>query len=211
MSFSLIDKAIIAFDQGLRTLAAKPDTTERENPAAHLQETELNSSERKDIAGMMRVNHAGEVCAQALYHGQAMTASLADVRDAMQRAADEESDHLAWCEQRLTELGSHVSYLNPVWYLGSLSIGMLAGLIGDKWSLGFVVETEQQVVKHLAEHIARVPETDQKTQAILGQMKADEAEHASMAYDAGAAELPAPIKSLMTLVSKVMTKTAYYL
>lgn len=211
MTFSLIDKAILAFDQGLRTLATRPYTTERANPAADLPDATISQDQTRDIAGMMRINHAGEVCAQALYQGQAMTAQLTEVREAMQRAAEEENDHLDWCAQRLNELGSHRSVLNPAWYIGSLSLGMLAGVIGDKWSLGFVVETERQVVKHLEEHIERVPKADQKTQAILAQMKEDELHHATIAYNAGGAELPAPVKTLMSMMSKVMTGTAYYI
>jgi ubiquinone biosynthesis monooxygenase Coq7 len=159
----------------------------------------------------MRVNHAGEVSAQALYQGQALTAKLAEVRGKMERAALEENDHLAWCERRLKELDSHTSMLNPLWYTGSFAIGALAGLAGDKWSLGFVVETERQVVKHLDEHLSRLPEQDRRSRAILEQMKEDETHHATAALNAGGAELPEPVRQLMRLTSKVMTNAAYYI
>jgi ubiquinone biosynthesis monooxygenase Coq7 len=159
----------------------------------------------------MRGNHAGEVAAQGLYQGQALTARLDSVRQQMERAALEENDHLAWCESRAKELGAHVSYLNPLWYGGSVAIGALAGLAGDKWSLGFVVETERQVVRHLDDHLARLPAQDAKSRAILEQMRQDEGHHATVALEAGGAALPEPIKRLMGLASQVMTRTAYYL
>jgi ubiquinone biosynthesis monooxygenase Coq7 len=157
----------------------------------------------------MRINHVGEVCAQALYQGQATTARLDTVRDKMERAAQEENDHLAWCEQRLEELDSHKSYMNPLWYAGSFAIGAAAGMAGDKWSLGFVVETERQVVRHLEKHLGRLPAQDEKSRAILEQMKVDEAHHATTALQAGGAELPAPIKTAMRISSKLMTTLAY--
>ena len=157
----------------------------------------------------MRINHAGEVAAQGLYEGQSLTARLPEVREKMERAAMEENDHLAWCESRINELGSHKSLLNPLWYGGSLAIGAIAGLAGDKWSLGFVTETERQVVHHLDSHLAQLNENDQKSRAILEQMKEDEGQHATTALHAGGAELPQPIKKLMSLTSKVMTKAAY--
>jgi ubiquinone biosynthesis monooxygenase Coq7 len=158
----------------------------------------------------MRINHSGEVAAQALYQGQALTARLPGVRDKMERAAEEENDHLVWCERRINELGSHKSYLNPFWYAGSFAIGALAGAAGDKWSLGFVAETERQVVRHLDEHLSRLPEHDQRSRAVLEQMKEDEGHHATVALEAGGAELPEPVKKLMSLTSRVMTRTAYW-
>jgi ubiquinone biosynthesis monooxygenase Coq7 len=158
----------------------------------------------------MRVNHSGEVCAQALYQGQALTARLPVVRERMEQAALEENDHLAWCEQRLHELGSHKSYLNPAWYAGSFAIGALAGLIGDKWSLGFLAETERQVVRHLEGPLGSLPPDDLKSRAILEQMHTDEAQHATLAVESGGAALPPSIRGLMQSVSKVMTGTAYW-
>ena len=159
----------------------------------------------------MRVNHVGEICAQALYQSQALTAKDPSLRAKMQSAADEEVDHLAWCEQRLEELGSRKSILNPVWYAGSFAIGAAAGIAGDKWNLGFVAETERQVVEHLESHLTVLPEQDRRSREVVEQMKQDEAEHARMAVGAGAAALPAPVKSLMKLASRVMTRTAYWL
>ena len=196
-------------DTGLRTVFGRPRVTERPNPAEDIAETDLTAAE-KDLAGrLMRINHAGEVAAQGLYEGQSLTARLPEVRDKMERAAMEENDHLAWCESRINELGSHKSFLNPLWYSGSLAIGAIAGLAGDKWSLGFVTETERQVVRHLDSHLAKLTEKDQKSRAILEQMREDEGHHATTALHAGGAELPTPIKKLMTLTSKVMTKTAF--
>jgi ubiquinone biosynthesis monooxygenase Coq7 len=169
----------------------------------------MTESQRRVSEGLMRVNHTGEVCAQALYSAQALTARDAAVRERMQRAAEEENAHLIWCERRVQELGGHLSYLNPLWYLGSFAIGALAGLAGDKWNLGFVVETERQVEGHLDDHLQRLPAEDAKSRAIVAQMQQDEIRHAAMALQEGAAELPAPIKRLMALHSKVMTAIAY--
>jgi ubiquinone biosynthesis monooxygenase Coq7 len=205
-----VDRAILHFDSALRTLFGKPRVTERANPAQAFPEVELNAEERQRAGRLMRVNHAGEVCAQALYQGQALTARDPEVRERLQRSAQEENDHLAWCEERLGELDSHKSLLNPLWYGGSLTFGALAGLSGDSWSLGFVVETERQVEDHLAEHIERLPLADQRSRAILEQMKRDEIHHAEVARSAGAAELPTPVKWGMTVVSKVMTRGAYW-
>lgn len=210
-NYSPIDKLFLNLDTGLRTVFGQPVLTERPNPAQHLPDAELSESERMLAGRLMRINHAGEVSAQGLYQGQALTARLPEVREKMERAALEENDHLEWCERRAKEMGTHVSYLNPVWYVGSLAIGAIAGAAGDKWSLGFVVETEHQVVKHLDEHLAQLPEHDQKSRAILEQMKTDEAHHATLALHAGGAPLPAPVKTLMGLVSKVMTRTAYWI
>ena len=207
-SYTPTDHLIANLDQALRTVFGRPLVTERPNPAAQVDERELSDAERRSSAGMMRVNHAGEVCAQALYQGQALTAKLPDVRDRMERAAQEENDHLDWCEGRLKELGSHTSVLNPFWYAGSFAIGAAAGVAGDKWSLGFVAETERQVVRHLDGHLARLPENDARSRAIVEQMKEDEAHHATTALEAGGAELPPPIRRLMTLTSKVMTTLA---
>jgi ubiquinone biosynthesis monooxygenase Coq7 len=158
----------------------------------------------------MRVNHAGEISAQALYQAQALTARSAATRTSMKQAAEEENDHLAWCAQRLEELGGHISHLSSIWYLGSFAIGTLAGLAGDKWSLGFLAETEEQVVRHLEAHLENLPSEDHKSRKIVSQMRADESEHATMAVEIGAVALPKPIKKMMALFSKVMTKTAYW-
>jgi Ubiquinone biosynthesis protein COQ7 len=209
-NYSPIDKLLLNLDTGLRTVFGQPVLTERPNPAENLPDAELSEAERVLAGRLMRINHAGEVSAQGLYQGQALTARLPEVRGKMERAALEENDHLEWCERRARELGTHVSYLNPVWYVGSLAIGALAGAAGDKWSLGFVVETEHQVVRHLDEHLAQLPPHDQRSRAVLEQMKDDEAHHATLALHAGGAPLPAPVKTLMGLVSKVMTRTAYW-
>ncbi len=197
-------------DVGMRTLFGQPKITERPNPAQHATETDLSETERQLAGRLMRINHAGEVAAQGLYQGQALTARLPHIRQQMERAALEENDHLDWCEKRARELGTHVSILNPLWYTGSAAIGALAGLAGDKWSLGFVAETEKQVVKHLEEHLTQLPEHDDKSRAILEQMKEDESHHATVALEAGGAELPEPVKKLMGLTSKIMTRTAFW-
>lgn len=209
--YTPFDQLLIQVDKAVRTVFGSPPTTARPNPADAQPDTALDAEEQRRVAGLMRVNHAGEVSAQALYQGQAATAKLAEVRGKMERAAREENDHLAWCEQRLSELNSRTSLLNPLWYAGSFAIAALAGRAGDKWSLGFVVETERQVVKHLEQHLERLPEQDHRSRAILEQMKEDEAHHATTALQAGGAELPAPVKQLMKLTSKLMTTTAYYL
>lgn len=204
------DALIVGFDQALRTVFGRPLTTGRPNPADDFPPTELADDERRASAGLMRVNHAGEVCAQALYQGQALTARLPRVRKKMEQASREENDHLSWCQQRLQELDSHTSLLNPVWYLGSFAIGATAGLVGDKWSLGFVAETERQVVAHLDGHLARLAPADSRSRAILEQMRVDEGRHATTALEAGGVPLPVPVKGLMSLVSRVMTRTTYY-
>lgn len=201
----LLDTLITEVDQALRTVHTLAPTTERSNPAKKIV-SELSDSEKKQSASLMRINHAGEVSAQGLYRGQALTAKHEDIREQMERSAMEENDHLNWCETRLNELDGHKSYLSPLWYLGSFGIGAVAGLVGDKWSLGFVKETEDQVVKHLDEHLEKLPASDNTSRAILEQMKIDEAHHADVAVEAGAAELPAPIrKVMMPLMSKLMT------
>jgi len=206
-----IDQLIMQSDHALRTIFGNPVTTERENPSLNTTENNLNETERKLSSSLMRVNHSGEVSAQALYQGQALTARLDTVRESMQRAALEENDHLAWTEQRLVELSSQKSLLNPIWYGGSFAIGAIAGLLGDKWSLGFVAETEHQVIRHLDEHLEKLPKNDARSEAILKQMKTDEAHHATAALEGGGAELPWPVKKLMTAMSKVMTTSAYYI
>ena len=207
--YTPFDRFLMNVDTALRTVAGKPLVTERGYPAKDNDECELSEEERRHAAGLMRINHSGEVSAQALYQGQALTARNNEVREKLEQAALEENDHLAWTEARLHELGDRTSLLNPIWYTGSLAIGAFAGAIGDKWSLGFVAETEHQVVRHLDEHLGKLPKQDQRSRAILEQMKVDEAKHATTAIQHGAAELPAPVKVLMSLMSKVMTKSTY--
>lgn len=205
-----IDSLILGLDRALRTVFSV-DAAHRVSPADALPEATLSDSQRRHVVGMMRVNHAGEVAAQALYEGQAATARLDTVRDAMAEAAAEENDHLAWCAQRLRELDDRTSLLNPFWYAGSWLIGAGAGLVGDRWSLGFVAETERQVIRHLDGHLDQLPEEDVRSRAILEQMKKDEERHGTAALEAGGTELPAPIRLAMTLTAKVMTTTAYRL
>lgn len=207
--FSLFDRLINHTDDALRTLAGTHSESLRTNPAGEEPSAPLSKKEQTHAAGLMRVNHTGEVCAQALYQGQAMTARLPRVKQSMEVAAKEEEDHLAWCEERLQELESHPSIFNPLWYAMSFGIGAFAGIAGDKWSLGFVEETEIQVCEHLKEHLEKLPPHDIRSQKILTQMHIDEAKHALMAKQAGAAALPQPVKKLMTSMSKVMTTTAY--
>lgn len=210
-NLSPIDQFIVQSDHALRTIFGKPSITERDNPSANIDETPLSETERKLSASLMRVNHSGEVSAQALYQGQALTARLDEVRESMERAAEEENDHLVWTEQRLNELCSNKSLLNPIWYGGSFAIGAIAGLLGDKWSLGFVAETEHQVIKHLDHHLQKLPVNDARSEAVLSQMKIDEAHHATLALEGGGAELPWTVKKLMGAMSKVMTTSAYYI
>ncbi len=209
-SYSAVDHLLMNFDIGLRTLFGHPPVTERPDPASACREGELDEDERRLSGRLMRINHSGEVSAQGLYQGQALTARLPEVREKMERAALEENDHLVWCERRAKELGTHTSLLNPVWYFGSLAIGAAAGAAGDKWSLGFVAETEHQVIRHLDEHLHKMSPRDEKSRAILEQMKVDEGHHATVALHAGGAELPFPVKKLMGLMSKVMTRTTYW-
>ena len=208
--YNPMDDLIGTVDQALRTLFGRPQVTGRNNPADSARDDTLSETQSTESARLMRINHTGEVCAQALYQGQALTARLDTVRDSMERAAQEENDHLAWCEQRIQDLGSHTSYLNPVFYAGSFALGALAGVLGDKWSLGFVAETERQVVRHLDDHLGRMAAGDQKSRAILEQMKVDETHHGTVALEAGGAPLPAPVKELMRAMSKVMTGTTYW-
>lgn len=205
-----LDKLITEFDKGLRTVFA-PAPTVRPLPGKNLPQAEMSEEEKRLAAGLMRVNHSGEVCAQALYQGQALTARNAEAKAALEQAAQEETEHLNWCETRLKELGSHKSYLNPVWYTGSLFIGMLAGTLGDKWNLGFLAETERQVGQHLQGHLDELPARDARSRAVVEQMKTDEAQHATTAIEHGGAELPLPVRLGMKLTSKLMTKTAYWI
>lgn len=207
--YSPADNLLINLDQALRTLFGRPQVTERPNPAAALPDGELTETQRGHVARLMRINHTGEVCAQALYQGQALTASDPAVRESMERSAAEENDHLDWCEQRVEELGGRLSLLNPLWYAGSFALGALAGAAGDRWSLGFVAETERQVEGHLDEHLQQVPPEDRRTRVILEQMKADEIEHGRKAVAHGGVALPAPVRALMRVTAKVMTKSVY--
>lgn len=208
--YSLADRFLMDLHQGMKTLHGGEHLKHRENPACEKEAGTLSSREKRHAAGLMRVNHAGEVAAQALYQGQAATARLPEVREAMEEAAREEEDHLAWCEERLAELGEKPSRLGPFWYAGSFAIGAAAGLVGDKWSLGFVAETEKQVCAHLDGHLQKLPERDQRSRAIVAQMKTDEAQHGQAAKEAGGADLPRPVRDAMKLASKVMTRAAYW-
>jgi ubiquinone biosynthesis monooxygenase Coq7 len=199
-----LDDLIVAFDRGLRTVFA-PAQSRRETPGAELPDAAMTEERRRRAAALMRVNHAGEVCAQALYQGQALTARNAASKAALEQAAREETEHLAWTERRIEELGGRKSLLNPAWYAGSFAIGALAGLAGDRWNLGFLAETERQVVAHLDGHLQRLPEEDRKSRAIVEAMREDEARHATSAVGHGAAELPAPAKAAMRFTSSVMT------
>ncbi|EIJ42439.1 ubiquinone biosynthesis protein COQ7 [Beggiatoa alba B18LD] len=207
---SPIDKLINSFDKGLRTVFAEPQGTHRKNPARQVEETSLSDADKQLSIRLMRVNHAGEIAAQALYQGQALTAHAQQVRDSMHQSAVEENDHLLWCEKRIQALGGNTSVLNPLWYIGSFTIGAVAGAVGDKWSLGFVAETEKQVIAHLDEHLQALPPDDQKSRAILEQMKQDEAHHATIALEAGGVPLPMPVRMVMKVTAKIMTSTAYW-
>lgn len=204
-----IDRLIIGFDKGLRTLLSPAPASPR-MPGADLPDAEMSESSKTLAAALMRVNHSGEICAQALYQGQAMTARDSAARQALEQAALEETEHLAWTERRIEELGGRKSVLNPLWYAGSFALGAVAGLLGDKWNLGFLAETERQVVHHLEGHLRKLPVADHKSRSILEQMKDDEARHATSAVRHGAAELPLPVKVAMRLSSKVMTRTAFW-
>ena len=206
---ALIDRFIIEFDTALRSVVGGAHA-HRPTPGSDIQSTALlDVKEREHAAGLMRVNHVGEVCAQALYQSQKLVARNSEIRQMLDHSGQEEMDHLAWCETRLQELGSHTSYLNPIWYAGSFVIGLAAGLAGDKWSLGFVAETEKQVENHLESHLQKLPVEDQRSRAIVDQMRIDEIEHGQAAIAAGGAVLPEPIQKLMQGMSKVMTSTAY--
>lgn len=209
--FSLLDQLILKADKALQTYAGGTPAKTRPSPAQNIPEPELSKQERKHAAGLMRVNHAGEVCAQGLYEGQALTAKLPQVREQMHEAAQEEEDHLHWCQSRIQELNSHTSYLNPLWYGASFAIGAGAGLISDKVSLGFVAATEQQVCKHLESHLKKLPVQDSKSRVVVEQMLEDEARHAHTALEAGGLRFPAPVKAVMTVTSKAMTVASYYI
>ncbi len=206
-----LDRLLSGLSNALRTVAAPAGRTARENPAKGVDAGELSQSEKSHAAGLMRVNHAGEVAAQGLYQGHALVARDRSVEAQLQRAADEEFDHLAWCEQRLAELGEAPSRLSPLWYAGAYAIGAASGMFGDRWSLGFIAETEHQVCVHLEGHFERLPETDARSRAIVKQMREEEAEHGENAMAAGAAELPQALKRLMQLTARIMTTTAYRL
>jgi 3-demethoxyubiquinol 3-hydroxylase len=209
-SLSLTDRLLAGVDNALRTLFTTPPGTGRPVPGAGLPEEEMTDAERAHAGRLMRVNHAGEVSAQGLYQGQAITARSARVRRTMERSAEEENDHLRWCEARMDALGTGKSLLNPLWYAGSFTIGALAGIAGDRWSLGFVAETERQVVRHLDEHLKSLPKADERSRAVVAQMKDDEAHHGALAMDLGGAGLPLLVrKVMMPAMSKVMTRTAY--
>jgi 3-demethoxyubiquinol 3-hydroxylase len=203
-----LDRAIVELDAALRTLAGVGEAA-RPNPAAGDPEAELSASERAHAAALMRVNHVGEVCAQALYQGQALSARHAAARQGLEKAAREERDHLAWSAERIHELGGRRSLLNPLWYAGSLAIGAFAGALGDRWSLAFLAETERQVEAHLSGHLAALPATDRRTRALVEAMRADEARHRASAIELGAAELPEVASRAMRLAARVMTTVAY--
>lgn len=206
----MLDNLIIECDRAVKAFFSQSETTARSTPGEDLQE-DLTVADRSQSTRLMRVNHAGEIAAQALYQGQALTAKLPEIRHAMKQAALEENDHLVWCQRRITELDGHTSVFNPIWYVGSFALGAMAGKIGDKWSLGFIAETENQVVAHLNEHLKIIGVRDQKSRAILEQMKIDELHHGIIAVEAGGAELPTPVKWVMGVMSKVMTKSSYWL
>ena len=206
---SLLDRLITEADTVMRTITNRGHTAERPSPSQGHQDTELSARERRHVAGLMRVNHTGEVCAQALYQGQSLTARLPTVRDEMRQAAAEEIDHLVWCEERLRELDSQPSHLNPAWYGLSFALGAVAGAISDKVSLGFVAATEERVCKHLRDHLKSLPEDDRKSRLILQQMLEDEQRHGDNALEAGGADFPRPVKDAMSAVSQVMTRSSY--
>ncbi|MDY7024900.1 MAG: 2-polyprenyl-3-methyl-6-methoxy-1,4-benzoquinone monooxygenase [Pseudomonadota bacterium] len=206
---SFLDALIIEADKALKTLTPSVSKAERPSPSEAHEDSPLTIEDHLKVTGLMRVNHCGEVCAQALYRSQALTSGSPGVKASMQEAAQEEIDHLAWCEQRLAELNSRPSLLNPVFYGLSFGIGAMAGLVGDRYNLGFVAETEEQVCKHLEQHLSQLPKDDLRTQAILEQMHVDEAKHQKEALAQGGVEFPMPVKLLMGAVAKVMTSTTY--
>lgn len=208
--FSPIDRLLVGANNALRTVAAPAGRPARDNPAGSIEESDLSAAQKSHAAGLMRVNHAGEVAAQALYKGHATVARDKTIEQQMQHAAAEEFDHLAWCEQRIHELGEAPSRLSPIWYAGAYAIGAASGMLGDRWSLGFIAETERQVCAHLDSHLDDLPADDTRSRAIVERMRDEEAEHGENAVQAGAADLPAPIKMLMRLTAKIMTRTAYW-
>lgn len=204
-----VDQVLTEVDKGLRTVFAQAHT-QRPYPDADLVESNaLSAAEKKHAAALMRVNHVGEVCAQALYNGQALTSNQPETVAALQHAAQEETEHLAWCEKRIKELGGRKSLLNPLWYSGAFAMGTMAGALGNRWNMGFLAETEHQVGEHLQSHLSKLPVDDVKSRAIVTQMQADEAEHADMALQNGGAQLPPPVKWAMRAAAKVMTTTVY--
>ena len=209
--YSKLDNIIMQIDAVLRDSSKSSEHSTREYPGDLYPHSELNEQEKRHVSGLMRINHAGEISAQALYKAQAMTAIDDELKDTMKQSAYEESSHLKWCERRLDELGGRTSYLSPIWYFGSFGIGVVAGCFGDKLNLGFIAETEYQVVKHLDSHLEQLPKNDERSRAILEQMRKDELHHAKTAETSGAKNLPKEVRFIMTLVSKIMTKTAYYI
>jgi ubiquinone biosynthesis monooxygenase Coq7 len=207
--YNRLDDFVHGLDQALHTVFGPAPRAGRPYPAENTADTELTTTEREHAARLMRVNHAGEVCAQALYQGQALTARNEANRETLERASDEENDHLAWTSQRVSELGGRLSLLNPAWYAGSFTIGAAAGLAGDRWSLGFLAETERQVVAHLDSHLKRLPEQDARSRVIVSQMRDDEGRHATTAIEAGGSPLPIPVRRLMKMASGVMTRIAH--
>jgi 3-demethoxyubiquinol 3-hydroxylase len=203
-----LDELIAHFDRALRTVSGVTQAA-RPSPGDAVTEAQLQENDRTHAAALMRVNHVGEVCAQALYQGQALTARQPAARAALEKAAREEEDHLAWSAERIRELGGRPSLLNPLWYAGAFAMGALAGALGDKWNLAFLAETERQVEEHLSGHLEALPPDDRRTRAVVETMRADEARHRASALELGAAELPAPVKRAMRLASKVMTTVAY--
>jgi ubiquinone biosynthesis monooxygenase Coq7 len=210
-TFSSLDRLICAADDTLTVLFGRQAGTNRPDPAAGISEADLTPAERNLSARLMRVNHVGEICAQALYQSQALTSRSDRVRKTLSLAAQEEQDHLRWCENRINSLGGRKSLLNPAWYLGSFTIGLAAGFAGDRTNLGFLRETEKQVEGHLHSHLDRLPKNDLASRAVVGAMKEDEKQHGETAHRAGASELPLPIKFLMRLASRVMTGTAHWI
>jgi ubiquinone biosynthesis monooxygenase Coq7 len=206
---NIVDSLITEFDRGLRTVFA-PATGRRSLPESGEGEIPLSTADKTEAGRLMRVNHTGEICAQALYQGQALVARDAEIRQVLLHAADEERDHLAWCERRLDALGASTSVLNPLWYASSFALGMVSGALGDKWSMAFLVETERQVERHLDAHLERLPAGDMQSRAVIEAMREDEIRHGDSGEQHGAAPMPAPIKKGMGLVSKAMTHTAYW-
>jgi ubiquinone biosynthesis monooxygenase Coq7 len=207
---SPLDRFLSGLDNALRNAAPSPTRASRPNPAADIADNDLSDKEKKHAAALMRVNHAGEIAAQGLYQGHAALARDAHIELQMKQAAEEELDHLGWCEERLDELGERPSQLRPVWYAGAFTIGVVSGVLGDKWSLGFIEETEKQVAEHLTGHLQRLPEDDAKSRAIVAQMRDEEEQHGANANKAGAAPLPLPARQLMRTCAKIMTRTAYW-
>jgi ubiquinone biosynthesis monooxygenase Coq7 len=207
--YSQLDKLLVQFDLAVKGMGGGASIRRDISPAAELPQSELTPEQTSESARLMRINHCGEVCAQALYQGQALTASNRKIAEAMAKAAAEEADHLAWCEQRIDQLGGHISYLNPVWYFSSLATGLAAGALGDRFSLGFLAATEEQVCEHLDDHLQRLPSEDQSSRAILRQMREDEARHATHARQSGGATFPVLMKRAMRNISKLMTWTTY--